>query len=210
MPRVKVARKSTFIDMTAMCDVAFLLLTFFILTAKPRVEDPIKAEVPASSNIKAVPEENLAIITVGRGADGLDKVFYSVAGSDVRRETLTAMGTKYSISFTPEEQLKFANTEIFGVPISQLKQFLALSEDDKKNYKQPGIPIDTTATNELGAWLYASRQAEKGLHNMDLDVAIKGDKKEQYPVISEVIGVLEKQKKFKFSLITDLKAAPKK
>jgi len=33
MPRVKVARKSTAIDMTAMCDVAFLLLTFFILTA---------------------------------------------------------------------------------------------------------------------------------------------------------------------------------
>jgi len=208
MPRVKVPRKSTFIDMTAMCDVAFLLLTFFILTAKPRVEDPIKAEVPASSKMKTVPEENLAIITIGKGTDGIDKVFYSVAGSDVRRETLTAMGTKYSISFTPEEQQKFANTEIFGVPIAQLKQYLALSEDDKKNYKQPGIPTDTTATNELGAWLYASRQAEKGLHDKALDVAIKGDKKEQYPIISEVIGVLGKQKIFKFSLITDLKMAP--
>ncbi|MEO8795449.1 MAG: biopolymer transporter ExbD, partial [Daejeonella sp.] len=27
MPRIKIARKSTAIDMTAMCDVAFLLLT---------------------------------------------------------------------------------------------------------------------------------------------------------------------------------------
>ena len=42
MPRVKVARKSTAIDMTAMCDVAFLLLTFFILSAKPKTSGPDK------------------------------------------------------------------------------------------------------------------------------------------------------------------------
>src|SRR5277367_4760865 len=99
MPRVKVARKSTFIDMTAMCDVAFLLLTFFILTAKPRVEDPIKAEVPASSKEKQVPEENLATITIG----GKDQVFFSVTGAQIRQETLKAMGDKYNIPFTPEE-----------------------------------------------------------------------------------------------------------
>src|ERR1700748_2362720 len=102
MPRIKVGRKSTFIDMSAMCDVAFLLLTFFILTAKPRVEDPVKAEVPASSKDKMVPEENLALITVGNSG-GKDKVFYSVSGSDVRKEALNAMGEKYHITFTPEE-----------------------------------------------------------------------------------------------------------
>ncbi|MEY4291989.1 MAG: hypothetical protein RIQ61_366, partial [Bacteroidota bacterium] len=31
MPKVKIPRKSTVVDMTAMCDVAFLLLTFFML-----------------------------------------------------------------------------------------------------------------------------------------------------------------------------------
>ena len=31
MPKVKLPRKSTIVDMTAMCDVAFLLLSFFIL-----------------------------------------------------------------------------------------------------------------------------------------------------------------------------------
>jgi len=209
MPRVKVGRKSTFIDMTAMCDVAFLLLTFFILTAKPRIDDPVKAEVPASSNIKTVPEDNLALITIGN-VGGKDEVFYSVTGSDIRTETLKAMGEKYKISFTPDEQLKFANTEIFGVPISGLKQYLAMTEDEKKAFQQPGIPTDTTATNELGDWLYTSRQADKVLHNRDLDIAIKGDKKEQYPAINMVIGVLGKQQKYKFSLITDLKAVPKK
>jgi len=209
MPRVKVGRKSTFIDMTAMCDVAFLLLTFFILTAKPRVEDPIKAEVPASSKDKAVQEENLALITIGNSG-GTDKVFYSVSGSEVRAEALKAMGEMYHYTFTPEEVFKFSNTEIFGVPMAGLKQFLAMNEDEKKNFQQPGIPIDTTANNEMSNWLYKSRQAERGLHNRDLDVAIKGDKREEYPKIHEVINLLGQQKIFKFSLITDLKVAPKK
>ncbi|MFM7710399.1 MAG: biopolymer transporter ExbD, partial [Ferruginibacter sp.] len=34
MPKIKIPRKSTNIDMTAMCDVAFLLLSFFILATK--------------------------------------------------------------------------------------------------------------------------------------------------------------------------------
>ena len=42
MSRIKIPRKSTAIDMTAMCDVAFLLLTFFILTAKLKQQDPLQ------------------------------------------------------------------------------------------------------------------------------------------------------------------------
>ena len=208
MPRVKVARKSTFIDMTAMCDVAFLLLTFFILTAKPRVDDPVKAEVPSSSKEKTVPEENLAMITIG-SVEGKSKILFSVTGSDIRKEALKAMGEKYKISFTPEEQVKFANIESFGVPMANLKQYLALSEDEKKALPVQGIPVDTTSTSELANWIYTARQADKALYGKDLDLAIKGDKKEQYPAINQVITVFAKQQKFKFSLITDLKTAKK-
>jgi len=209
MPRVKVARKSTAIDMTAMCDVAFLLLTFFILTAKPKVDDPTKAEVPFSSKEKLVPEDNLAMITVGN-VDGKDKIFYSVTGSDIRAEALKTMGEKYKIVFTPDEVTKFSLLEIFGVPIGQLKQYLDLSPDERKTFPVAGIQADTTATNELSNWIYTSRQADKGLHDKDLQIAIKGDRREEYPIIDEIIGVLGKQKIFKFSLITDLRAAPKK
>ena len=209
MPRVKVARKSTFIDMTAMCDVAFLLLTFFILTAKPKVDDPTKAEVPSSSNTKLVPEDNLATITVGN-INGKSTIFYSVTGSDVRTEALKAMGQKYNINFTPEEIQKFSLLEVFGVPMANLKQYLDLPVADRKGFPQAGIQADTTASNELGNWIYLSRQAERGLHDKDLDIAIKGDRNQEYPVIDEIIGILGKQKKFKFDLITDLRAAPKK
>jgi biopolymer transport protein ExbD len=206
MPRVKVARKSTAIDMTAMCDVAFLLLTFFILTAKPKVDDPTKAEVPASSKEKLVPEDNLATITVGQS----NKIFYYVTGNDNRIGALTAMGERYHVTFTPEEQTRFSVTEVFGVPMSQIKAFLDMNPADLKNFQQPGIPADTTGNNELSNWILTSRQADRALHGKALDIAIKGDKREQYPTINTIIDVLGKQKVFKFSLITDLKTAPKK
>jgi biopolymer transport protein ExbD len=126
MPRVKVARKSTAIDMTAMCDVAFLLLTFFILTAKPKVEDPSKAEVPASSAQVVIPEDNVLMVSIGQQ----NKIFLSFSGNDVRTETLKAMGEKYNVSFTPAEINKFSNTEVFGVPMNQLKQFLSLPSNE--------------------------------------------------------------------------------
>ncbi len=205
MPRVKVARKSTAIDMTAMCDVAFLLLTFFILSAKPKVEDPSKAEVPASSKMMPVADANMITISVG-----MKKAFFSVTEQDVRSEALKAMGQKYGVTFTPEETLRFSLTQVFGVPMKQLKSFLNVPSEDLKKFEQAGIPADTTNNSELFNWIYTSRQAEKALHDKDLQVSIKADRKEEYPMVNTVISVLEKQKIFKFDLITSLKTAPKK
>jgi len=206
MPRVKVARKSTFIDMTAMCDVAFLLLTVFILTATPMVEDPAKAEVPPSSKEAPIPDDNVAMVTIGQG----NKIFFSVTGTDVRTEVLKVMGDQYHVTFTPEETARFAVTEVFGVPMAQLKQYLNLTAEDKKTYQPPGIPTDTTNNNELTNWVLNSRKASSALHGKDLTLAIKGDRREQYPAIKMVIGILQRQKINKFSLITQLRQAPKK
>ena len=205
MARVKVPRKSTHIDMTAMCDVAFLLLTFFILTAKPRPQDPIPVDIPSSSVEVAIPDENVLLLTIGDGG----KVFYTVDGADVRKQTLLQMGEKYKINFTPEEQNKFMSTTIFGVPIGSLKQFLALDGNDKKNYKQPGIPYDTTANNELSDWIRESRKVNASIKSKALMISIKGDNKEKYPAVQKLIAILQKQKVNKFSLITSLRTAQK-
>jgi biopolymer transport protein ExbD len=199
MARIKIPRKSTAIDMTAMCDVAFLLLTFFILTAKLRQEDPLRVDVPASSTKVNVPDVDMATITVGHG-----KVFFGVEGTDIRKSLLDEMGKKYNIPFTPEEQAKFAVIPTFGVPMSLLKQYINLSADDKKKYTQPGIEVDTTTNSELFNWIYQARIVTKNLHNKELRFAIKGDSHEQYPVISKIIDVLQKQAVNKFSLITSL------
>ena len=54
MPKVKIPRKSTIVDMTAMCDVSFLLLTFFILTAKFKPQSIVAVDVPTARTTKAV------------------------------------------------------------------------------------------------------------------------------------------------------------
>lgn len=205
MPRVKVARKSTAIDMTAMCDVAFLLLTFFILTAKPRTEDPVPIDVPASTAVTPLPEENVLLLTVGQG-----KVFYSIEGTDIRKQTLEQMGEKYNIKFTADQKQVFSGVPVLGVPINQLQSYLNLDNDKRKEYKQPGIPNDTTANNELADWIRESRKAVASLHNKPLRISVKGDNKEEYPTIKKIIGIFQKQRIDKFSFITAVKNDTKK
>ena len=201
MPKVKIKRKSTVTDMTAMCDVAFLLLTFFILTATARQPEALKVDTPSSTVTVKMPDTDISTLTVGQG-----KVFFGVVGYDVRINTLERIGEQYNITFTPEEKKRFSVIENFGVPIANLKQFIALDNPDRMKITQPGIPADSGANNELKQWILQARYATKELHNVDLRFSIKGDSKEQYPVIRKVIGILQDQNINKFSLITSLEA----
>lgn len=203
MPRVKIKRKSTVTDMTAMCDVAFLLLTFFILTAKPKVPDPVDIDVPGSTVTIKQPEENIATLVVGKG-----KVFFDITGAKIRTATLEQMGQKYSVTFNETEKARYANMQAVGVPMSQMKQYLDLESDQRENFKQPGIPTDSVS-NELFNWIREARVATKVLNGAELRLSIKGDSKEEYPTIKKVIDILQKQKVNKFSLITSLRSAKK-
>ena len=60
MSRPKIARKSTFIDMTAMCDVAFLLLSFFMLATKFKPDEPVVVVTPASISQVILPDADSA------------------------------------------------------------------------------------------------------------------------------------------------------
>jgi biopolymer transport protein ExbD len=201
MARVKIPRKSTALDMTAMCDVAFLLLTFFILTAKLKQDDPLHVDVPASTITQILPDDNIATISVGQG-----KVFFGIEGTDIRTALLEEMGKIYKIDFTPNEKKRFAVIPTFGVPMAELKQFIALDEEGRKKFNEPGIPVDTTTNNELSNWILQARIVTKNLKNQELRFAIKGNAKDEYPAYKKVVDVLQKQSINKFSLITSLKS----
>ena len=202
MPKVKVPRKSTAIDMTAMCDVAFLLLTFFILTATARQPEPLPVDIPSSVVQIKVPDTDIATLTIGDG-----KVFFGVAGPEVRKNMLERVAKQYNVQFTEEEKYRFSLVESFGVPIGNLKQLLAM-DGSKRNEPgvQPGIPADSVGTraSELTDWIYAARYATKELNNKDLRFSIKGDSQEEYPAIKKVMDILQRQNVNKFSLITSL------
>lgn len=201
MPKIKVKRASTTIDMTAMCDVSFLLLTFFILTATAREPEPLQVDTPASVVSMPVPESNLGTLTVGDNG----KIFFGVVGQRVRERMLERISEKYSVGFSAEERQTFSNLESFGTPIGGLKQLLAMESGARnKPGAQPGIPADS-ADNQLKEWILAARYATKELNNADMRIAIKGDAKEQYPSIKKIIDVLQDQKINKFSLVTSLR-----
>ena len=201
MAKIKMSKKSTKVDMTAMCDMAFLLLSFFIMTATAKVPEALPVETPASTNQTKLPEENLGTLSIAQG-----KVFYGVTGREERAEALKKMGEKYSITFTDEEQKKFGLIDGFGVDIRQMKQLIAMRNEDRmKEGTQPGIPIDST-NNQLADWIKISREVTKDMHNKDLDIAIKGDAKEEYPTVKTVLDILQKQNKNNFFLVTGLRS----
>ena len=201
MAKVKMSKKATAVDMTAMCDVAFLLLTFFILTATAKQPEIVPVETPASTVQVKLPDTDLAIITIADSG----KVFFGVKAPDVREKTLELIGKQYNIQFTPEESKRFSLMEEFGVPVNQLKGLIQLSSTDRnKKGLQTGIPHDSL-NNQLTEWVKAARNANAEVNEQQLNFAIKGDAKEQYPEIKKVIDILQDQQVNKFNLVTGLR-----
>lgn len=201
MAKLKMSKKSTKVDMTAMCDMAFLLLSFFIMTATAKVPEALPVETPASTVQTKLPDENLGTLSIAQG-----KVFYGVTGREVRVETLKRMGEKYSVTFTDAEQKKFSLIDGFGVDIRQMKQLIEMKNEKRmEEGTQPGIPFDSI-NNQLKDWIQISREVTKDLDDKDLDIAIKGDSKEEYPTVKKVLDILQKQSKNNFFLVTGLRS----
>lgn len=201
---VKMKKKAGSTDMTAMCDVAFLLLSFFVMTATAKIPEALPVDTPASTVQSKLPEDNLATITIGKG-----KVFFDLKGREVRKKALELMGQKYGVEFTETESETFALMEGIGVPITNLKQLIAMKTADRnKPGLQPGVPKDSL-DNQLKEWIYNARIANIEVNDKELQVAIKGDSKEEYPAIKKVMDILQDQKINSFNLVTGLRATTK-
>ena len=203
MAKIKMSKKSTSTDMTAMCDVAFLLLTFFILTATAKVPEVLPVDTPQSTVQTKLPEKNLATLTVGNG-----KVFFDVKGKAVRVRALELMSNKYGVKFSDEDITKFSKMESFGVPMGSLKQILDMKPSERSKAQQPGIPKDSL-DNQLADWIQNARIANIEEFDKELEIAIKGDAKEEYPIIKRVMDILQDQKINSFSLVTGLRGKEK-
>ncbi len=196
---VKAQKKAGSTDMTAMCDVAFLLLTFFILTATAKAPEVLVVDTPQSTVQTKLPETDLATLTIGKG-----KVFFDLKGKEIRIKTLELMSDKYGIQFTDADKLEFSKMEAFGVPIESLKQVIEMKQGERSKLTQPGVPKDSL-DNQLKEWIYNARIANIAINDKELQFAIKGDAKEEYPSIRKVMDILQDQKINSFSLVTGLR-----
>lgn len=199
MARVKIKRKGTRIDMTAMSDVTVLLLTFFMLTSTFIQKEPVQVTTPGSVSEIKIPETNVLQILV----DPRGKVFMSLDKQTDLVNTLQSMGTEYGIAFTSQEVNEFKLLQTFGVPMSKMKGFLALSTNEQdKVLREMGIPCDSV-DNQFKAWVKNARMA-----NADLRIAIKADQNTPYSVIRNVMNSLQDLRENRYNLITSLKTVP--
>ena len=190
--------------MTAMCDVAFLLLTFFMLATKFKPDEPVMVTTPNSISEIPIPDTDILMITIDK--DG--RLFFTIDNKNVRRDLIEDINEYKKLNLTNEEMNSFALGASVGVPFSQLKSYLAAEPAQQKEFDKTatGIPVDTLAAsdaNELGAWIWRARNT-----NPKLRITIKADGDANYPDIKKVIKTLEGWKIFKFNLITGLKAIP--
>lgn len=201
MPKVKAKRQSVSLDMTAMCDVAFLLLTFFMLTAKFRPEEAVTITPPSSISEKPLNTKD-GMLMVSVSPEG--GVYLATDDQMAREFMLERMANRYGIAVTAEMKKNFMSSEIIGYPLGAMRQILSMKPSDAKDKGlAKGIPIDST-NNELSYWVGYAK-----LSNPELKVAIKGDQNANYKVFADIVGTLQAQNINIFQLVTGPENKPK-
>lgn len=201
MARVKPKRHPIHLDMTPMSDLAWLLLTFFILTTQFKKPDVESITAPSSISEKLLPDGSLMTIDITPQGKFY---FVPVQNGSERLQLLDNISGKYGIQFSDAEKAAFTKVQAVGVPVTQLKSFLAMPADEQKAFKgAPGIPMDS-ANKQLIDWVQQSLAV-----NPDYKLAIKGDVNTKYPKVKSLFEGLRDIDFLKFWLITNQEAGPK-
>ena len=206
MPKVKLPRKSTAIDMTAMCDVAFLLLSFFILAAKFKPPEALTVTTPSSVSTKIAPDKDVVMVVIDK--DGKCYLSVSESNKTQKADMIDDINTSKNLGLTATEKAAFSKnpTAYIGVPFSQLKSYLQKNPDELKNVALPGIPAKDSTNNELIDWFRAASGAFQGGH---MNIIVKGDDASKYPAFQGVIIALKRNDLMKFQIWTNSVAVPK-
>ncbi|MEN9968581.1 MAG: hypothetical protein RIR94_759 [Bacteroidota bacterium] len=147
MPKIKMPKGTPSIDMTPMVDLAFLLVTFFMLTASFRNAEPVTVETPSSISDKIIPE-NILMVTLDK--DG--RVFFNLSDAEARKEMLNEMLQKYKIGLSEEKIEEFSFMSTFGCTMQELPAYMNTEAAKRASFPTKGIPSDSTK-NELLDWL---------------------------------------------------------
>jgi biopolymer transport protein ExbD len=192
MAAVKPKRHGPAMDMTAMCDVAFLLLTFFIMTTQFKSQETVKVVTPSSVSKLIVEEKNIATISI----DPQGRYYFGITEPMERASFINQLNTDLSLNLTQGEMNAFAKLAEVGVGKDQLKSYLNLQPEQRERVNLTGIPLDSAKT-ELVDWVKAYAKT-----NPSGNLAVKGDVTTQYPAVKTIFDEFGKADINKFRLIT--------
>jgi len=208
MPKVKIQKKSTWVDMTAFVDVSFLILSFFMLATKFKPPETVSVENPKSVSSENVAEKDVFKVSF----DKQGRCFISFSTDDEAKgrvlNMLKVVETQKGITLSQEEKARFISYSIggIGVPFSQLKSLLSLSEDQFKTFQQPGIPIKDTADIQLYDWINALLVGSDS--RKPANVMLNGDNAAHYPEFKNILTAFKRNKVYSFKLITAQEQVP--
>jgi len=224
MPKVKMPRSTPSLDMTPMVDLAFLLVTFFMLTSSFRAPEPVLVDPPSSTTEIQIPKQ-VFLATIDK--DG--RVFVDITNNAVKMAVTKKVMAQYKVPALSDEDLKkFCGMGPFGLRLKEIQRFMELETAERNATYQPGVPYDTSAKVtecELKSWAYETQVAAYNDYkdreqiakerNMPFDpdsriqFAIKADANAKYDVVKKVIQVFRNAKVKQFQMITGLEESPK-
>ena len=204
------------LDMTPMVDLAFLLVTFFMLTASFRMAEPVVVDPPSSIGKVDLPDNHIMVTIDEKG-----RAFFGISNSTAKMNALREMSAKYKVPFTEQQIIKFSGLPSFGVDIKDLPKYLDSKESERTNFQpQKGVPLDTiTPNNQLKDWIaIGGREAVKMYEEAKNKAtesgtefkaekpryAIKCAASTKYIYVKDVIRTFTDLKLFQFNLITQL------
>jgi len=185
--------------MTAMCDVAFLLLSFFILATKFKPPEALSVVTPSSVSTKVAPEKDVVLVTIDK--DG--KVYLSVSDNNMseKKDMIDAINTSKNLGLSDAQKNNFVRipNAYIGASFGQLKSYLDKTPEQLQNVVKPGIPAVDSTNNEMIEWLRVAATAFQG---KKMNVVVKGDDASKYPSFQGVIIALKKNDLMKFQVVT--------
>ncbi|UBM60326.1 biopolymer transporter ExbD [Marinilongibacter aquaticus] len=192
MAAVKPKRHGPAMDMTAMCDVAFLLLTFFIMASSFKSEETVSVNTPSSISDELIPETDICMVTIDQNG----KYYFGVPDPSQRDDFAKALSDEYNLGLSDQEIIKFTSLAEVGVPMKQLKGYVDLNEAQRAKVELEGIPLDSTNL-ELIDWVKTFGATFSGAK-----IAVRGDGATPYPSLKNLFDEFGKADLNKFQLIT--------
>lgn len=205
MPSVKIPKKSTATDMTPFVDVAFLILSFFMLATKFKPPAPVTINTPHSVSADKLKEQDAVLVEF----DSVGHVYFTMntqkaSDNNLKLDLIREVNKNRNLGLTDAEMKNYMNYTTVGSPFAEIKSLLDMPKDQRDKVKQKGIPVDST-NNELATWIGAAKLAFQG-HTVFY--MVKGDNNATYPTFKGVIDALKKNDEYKYKLITDPKTVP--